>query len=344
MTAIFLLTPQAFASEPPTSDEVKEILSEGSTYQPLSEAANVRPSLNSESALDFSTETVDVTIPRTPNNSIKISARGGDTVGIKLPYADRSGSVEPVSQGAVAYPNAGGFTTAPIVKNDGSVQIATIVGSSEAPEVYSYALNIPDSAVVDLTEDGGVTITGADGSFIGGIAPPWARDNKGTPVETRYQISEGVVSQVINHKKDGIAYPVVADPWFSVEFFGQTWENRNGIFGGQPVISARLSNWALYWYLQSNPLNPAVPNIQPLLLTLGWDELVRKQPKSDDKPTIRQQYECHVVYGQAVWAAGVHWDLEMVRPNNPDWALQDPRTHKCNWDTSDGRRLPAKLG
>lgn len=341
---IILPTSHVIASEAPTPDDVKNALSGGSTYQPLSDAANVQPSPNSEVALGFSTETVDTTVPRSADKSIQISAKNGEVIGVRLPYANDSSVAESISEGAVAYPNAKGFTSAPIVKSDGSVQIATVVGSSEAPELYPYSLEIPEDATVKVTEDGGVVITGGDGRFIGGLTPPWARDANGVTVETKYEISEGSVTQVVNHRKADVTYPVVADPWLGVEFFGQTWENRNGPEVGQPVISARLTNWALYWYLNSTPLNPVVPPIQPLLYTQGWDELVRKQPKSDDKPTIRQQYECHVLYGQAVWAAGVHWDLEMFRPNNPEWILQNPMAHKCNWDTADGRRLPAQIG
>lgn len=170
--------------------------------------------------------------------------------------------------------------------------------------------------------------TSADGAFLGGLTPPWAKDANGTQLTTRYEVESSstggvVVTQVIEHHSGGAAYPVVADPWLGLYLFGTAEYNREGRDDkGGLKISVMLSAWG--WFLYADPLSGT-----EILRTAGWSEVVDKLPRATEKPTIRQQYNCHVYFGYNVFGAGVHWDFEMSRPNNLRWyAVWE---HGCNW-------------
>ena len=49
----------------------------------------------------------------------------------------------------------------------------------------------------------------------------------------------------------------------------------------------------------------------------GWEEW--KAGVAPATLTTHQQYDCHAVYGYAVWKAGIWWDFEKARGPNPNW-------------------------
>lgn len=49
---------------------------------------------------------------------------------------------------------------------------------------------------------------------------------------------------------------MVADPWIGVDLFSCTGYNRKGTYGGQVVVSAKMSAWGWSWYL--TPEGPAI--------------------------------------------------------------------------------------
>ncbi|WP_183091877.1 DUF2599 domain-containing protein [Mycetocola lacteus] len=114
------------------------------------------------------------------------------------------------------YNNNDGSTTVPVIKSDGSVQITTVLSDASAPSKFEYKFELPVGARLVLNElDGSVTIEGADGDFLGGILPPWAKDANGTNVETSYKVSGDTLTQLVI--LDGSeTFPVVADPWLGI--------------------------------------------------------------------------------------------------------------------------------
>ncbi|MGW2094188.1 DUF2599 domain-containing protein [Promicromonospora sukumoe] len=88
------------------------------------------------------------------------------------------------------------------------------------------------------------------------------------------------------------------------------------------MISAKTSGWGWYWYTTGSG--------QPILHKAGWSELLKKRSQADDKPTLKQQYKCHVLFGCAFWLAGLHWDLEEARSKRTRWGRQ-AQLHKRNW-------------
>lgn len=163
-------------------------------------------------------------------------------------------------------------------------------------------------------------IYAADGSVAGAVAPAWARDARGLPVPSRYELDGNVLTQVVEHTAAD-AYPVVADPWLGINLFRSV---TTGYYQGFIKISAGLSWWG---YAIFEPLNASGKLI---LKTAGWDELKRRQPVVTWRPSIRQQYDCHVLGGH-IWAgAGTTWDLESVRRDFPGW-VWSVGSHRCNW-------------
>ncbi|MWB98744.1 hypothetical protein [Agromyces seonyuensis] len=62
------------------------------------------------------------------------------------------------------------------------------------------------------------------------------------------------------------------------------------------------------------------------LKTQGWVEWVNGVVPTTT--TIHQQFDCHAVFGYAIWEAGLWWDFETARGSIPNW-FTDPQ--KCNW-------------
>ncbi|WP_162933933.1 DUF2599 domain-containing protein [Actinomyces lilanjuaniae] len=304
----------------------------------LEDVAAVTPSTSTSQVLTVDTDVTDTVVSEDPSTPIHLTSQQGKEVSVTLPYAETSETAVPVGDGVVSFANEQGFTSVPVVKEDGSAQVALMVESADAPERFPFQVGLPEGATAEVTEeDGGVVFTSAEGEFLGGLTPPWAKDVNGTELATRYEVEETssggvVVTQVIEHHSGGAAYPVVADPWLGIDLFGEAVYNRPGTRGyGDDVLSVVLSNWGRYWYY-----GPAVISgvgteaANGILMTAGWSEVVDKLPRADDKPTIRQQYDCHVIFGRPVFGAGVHWDFEMARANKPLWMLTFP-DHLCNW-------------
>lgn len=273
-----------------------------------------------------------VSVPVDADDLVGITNREGISVGVGLPFSESSSNGAVTGSGAVVYDNNNGTSTMPVIKGDGGVQITTVIESVEAPERFEYDLTIPAGATVQQFESGVVLILDANGELVAGAAPPWAKDASGADLPTRYEVDGSKLVQVVEHRGNtSVQYPVVADPFLGSDLFSWTGYNRNGLAGGQYVISMLKSTWGNLVWVGGVPSVGTVAAGQYIFQTAGWSELVSKRSRADDKPTIQHQYDCHVLYGYNISGAGVHWDLEMYRDNNPIWAIQSPLSHKCNW-------------
>lgn len=81
-------------------------------------------------------------------------------------------------------------------------------------------LDLPAEASIVLDQaTGGGAILASDGSWIAGIAPPWARDASGSDVPTHYEVVGNTLVQVVEHS-NSFVYPVTADPRVGFEWWG----------------------------------------------------------------------------------------------------------------------------
>jgi hypothetical protein len=251
---------------------------------------------------------------------------------IVVPSDETSEVAEALAPGVVAFDNTNGSSIAPVIKDDGSIQIAIVVDSPSAPSSYSFDLDIPPGGSLVGGGSEAILILDSEGAYVAAIAPAWAVDANGVSVPTTLEISGTTVTQVVALDADGLSFPVVADPWLGSNLFGLVQINRNGQYLGQNVYSSVLSSWGTAVYTgiaQGGGLGGAALG-QQILRDAGWSELKTRLVGSNPATTLKQQYDCHVLGGYAVWIAGVHWDLERARSTNSNWG-SGIFTHKCNW-------------
>ncbi|WP_229663198.1 hypothetical protein [Microbacterium album] len=145
------------------------------------------------------------TVPST--GAEPITTHGEDTsVSIWLPATAAVAEDSVGGQGVRLFEHGNGATSVPLVKDDGSVQILTILDDATAPDSYSYSIDVAEGATLTVDEDGAVHITSASGEFIGGVATAWAVDANGAPVRTSYQVDGTTLTQLIDHDGGQYAY------------------------------------------------------------------------------------------------------------------------------------------
>lgn len=96
---------------------------------------------------------------------------------------------------------------------EGGTQIVSVIADSSAPTGYDYSFDGTAAGQLELTEDGGVTLKDSDGAQLANVAAPWAVDANGASVPTRFILTgENTITQVVDHRAEGVAYPATADP------------------------------------------------------------------------------------------------------------------------------------
>ncbi|MFT3876539.1 MAG: hypothetical protein QM708_08980 [Propioniciclava sp.] len=255
--------------------------------------------------------------------------RPSGTVGVK-PRRAISTRGEQVTPAIVSFTDSGA-TTVPILRNDGSLQINTVIETASAPQRYSYDLQLPTGGKATL-EGGIVIITNAAGEFLSAVAPAWAKDAQGRSVPTHYELDGATLTQVVEHSA-AVSYPVVADPWFGIwlfDGFRRAWHTRER--GYKYTAALTPWGWAVYTGVATPLPAPAIGVVygNRMVRWHGWNEWKQRMLGQSPPATMEQQYACHVVGGYNVWKAGLHWDLETWRPSKPDW-LGNMVGHGCNW-------------
>ncbi|MGN7862918.1 hypothetical protein ACTJI8_20270 [Microbacterium sp. 22303] len=267
--------------------------------------------------------TADVAVPASSDGDISVKSQFGD-IEISLPDPG-SDSRSEVSDRVSSFTHGDGSISAPIVRDNG-VQVITVISSPDAPETYSYEVGL-DGGRLQLEDNGAVSVYAADGSFVGGFAAPWATDNTGAAVPTSYSVSDGVLTQTVEHQNQDVAYPIVADPNYSSGPFTKSTVSAYSASNPGYKVSAWLS-------ASGRVVHVAQPGV---FSAQGWGVLKANHPGyvlsgGKDRPTMKQQWDCHIVGGLAEWDS---WDLETGRPSNPNWGTRIgtvwPPALICNW-------------
>jgi hypothetical protein len=147
---------------------------------------------------------ISLGLPEEVDGSVARVARSGDVV-----YEGPDGSVDVVVQ--------------PLVSGD--VRIQSVSNGPDAPTAYAY--DIGGGLLPTLQDDGSVSLTVETGDpsltiEVGSIESPWAYDAEREPVHTHYEVVGSRVIQHVAHDREGVSYPVVADPVGSVGI-GYSW-------------------------------------------------------------------------------------------------------------------------
>jgi hypothetical protein len=301
---------------------------ENETAKVLSNVATVKPSADGRDVLKTSQGGVALSIPRDPSNPLTVESSSGTRFSIKLPFSKDAKAARPVGDGIVAFDNQNSSSTAPILKTDGSLQIASVIMNEAAPTSYAYQLSLPQNFSKSEGQDGSVLFLKDNGALIAGVAPAWALDATGKKVPTHFEVQGSTLVQVVDHRAAGYSYPIVADPWLFVDLISSfKW-----------VASSQGSTISV----AVTPMMAIVDS--PVAAVAGWAELYDKVGRTGSSnlarlsgASMQQQWDCHaagkVLIGIAGWL-GIDkrptWDLETWRPviSNPLTAIAS----HCNWN------------
>lgn len=261
---------------------------------------------------------VRIEVPASPTEPVVIG-EGDSAVGIHRPGEPVTG-VSELQNGVSAHEVVGGEVVT-AVKEDSTLQIATVLNDETAPERFDYSIDIPEGARIELV-NGQPFVWAADGSMIGGFFPAWAVDATGESVPTRYELAGDVLTQVVEHHSTEATYPIVADPAYRRGMISQVkWERWAN--GGWEI---RLTVTALARATQ--PINPAI------VYTEGLRDLREHHPRGMEKKTMAQQWDCHVIGLPGT----INIDLESYRRSWDGWragiipsVLQGNPAKACNW-------------
>jgi hypothetical protein len=272
----------------------------------------VAPEVFEDTAAKENQRSSDVVSPLelTADPSVPIVLGEGQArIEVSLPFGD----VASTSQGESDYPlfdNGNGSVTVPVGKNDGSVQIVTVLEDSSAPESYAYDLGLPEGAKLDQSEEGFITILSSDDSLIGGIAAPWAKDSNGVEVPTHYEVDGATVTQVVEHRDAAVSYPIVADPYMGRNLISQAWVSSAP---QGSVVNVVPTAWGRQYSGQT-------------VFSYHWSELQIRVQSQYLSSSVREQFYCHV-YGN-IFEPDTY-NMETWRPYQ-DWGTQLNLWDRCN--------------
>ena len=97
------------------------------------------------------------------------------------------------------------------------------IHDASAPTSYEFGFTLPSGFKLNEDGAGGIEILNADDDVVGSVAAPWAVDSKGDPVQTAYKLRDNALVQTVSHI--GSAYPVVADPTYTLGWNIYVWFN-----------------------------------------------------------------------------------------------------------------------
>jgi hypothetical protein len=174
------------------------------------------------------------------------------TFGIRPLGADVPGSVP--ANGIAIYRQVSPATDVMIQALGSAVgRVIYLIGGPTAPAAFDTALDLPAGVSLEKREDG-VIARSEGGTEVFGVPAPWAFDAKGDPIPSRYVVSGNVITLQVDHRAEGVDYPVVADPailaplgglalrWVAGQVVQRsvTWAGQQ--LAGDPCFTAMLSD------------------------------------------------------------------------------------------------------
>jgi len=111
----------------------------------------------------------------------------------------------------VVYPNAEADTDVAVAPVTRGVEVFWQLRSGRAPEELPLELDVPEGAVVESIDGGGVAVT-EGGRQLSTISAPTAVDAQGRTVAADMELRDGVVVVTVRHREQDLAYPLLVDP------------------------------------------------------------------------------------------------------------------------------------
>ena len=257
---------------------------------------NVTPTSSSD-GYTVETSKSTVTMPRQTSGDITVDNKDSDSSDIRIALSGSSvTAAESSPVGGITYKD-GDHSTTVLPKSDGSVQIATVIDSASSPSDYTYTFNGAEGSSFRMEDDGSVSLIGADGKWLGGVAAPWAKDANGNNLPTSYSIDGNKLTQHVSFDST-TAFPVVADPWWAGNLIDHT-EWADDLWEWSPTLKVYPTLWGRLAH--------------PALGDPAWwetlDETERSGHPNPDTGSMYNQFLCH-------------WDFVRIRsPRKESWNL-----------------------
>jgi hypothetical protein len=207
----------------PAAAEAPDSLSPGEVKKALEDvprlletATDVTTTSNTESAAINAAPEATVDVKRDAHRGVVLNFNDGDRLAVELPNSEDAGSGVKVADGTVAY---AGENSANAVQafEFGAARMLQVIGNRQAPLAFTYDLNLPAGSRIRRNQDRSLQVRTPDGSAFRDyiIAPAWARDAKSRVLPARYTTDgRSKITLHVAHRKSGVAYPVVADPFW----------------------------------------------------------------------------------------------------------------------------------
>lgn len=248
-------------------------------------------------------------------------AMPGENIGISIGSTQQAETGVEVQPGIVSFKAVGKTSVVTVLKEQGSVQVATVIRSPTDPTRYDYDLSLPSGAQI-VKQDGAIFVLNSRGEFIGGLARPWARDSEGQEIPTHYEVNGSTITQVVAHNTGDWVYPIVADPYLGKSLL-LSWSRVPLTCSSQGCLykhSFQISDWGIAVYASGTAG-------AKVLQSLGWAEAQGKYDTVGRYKTTKNQWDCHAL-GYWTGKTGT-WDLEETRrPTANRWTWS---WHSCNW-------------
>lgn len=150
-----------------------------------------------------------VSVPQNAASAVSVIAADGSQLRFRIPA---QGAAH-VRGDTVVFDGSSAGNTVAVQRTLDGVRALVGIAALVAAERYAFAVS-GDATSLVLQHDGSVLASRADGTAIGRVEIPWARDANGATVPTHYEIAGTTLTQVIDHRSGPYAYPIVADPFW----------------------------------------------------------------------------------------------------------------------------------
>jgi hypothetical protein len=117
---------------------------------------------------------------------------------------------EPVAD-KVFYPNADTDSDYLIAPTATGAEIFLQLRSADSPESFPLDLDIPASATIETTPDGGAVVKDGGAGLVS-VEPPRALDAADQEVAVHYAIAGDMLTVEVDHRDSGALYPIMVDP------------------------------------------------------------------------------------------------------------------------------------
>ena len=181
------------------------------------------------SALQARTTAASRELPTNSGDPVAVRGSNGVVIKLGLPFNEKAVDGEQQSDGTVVFDNQNGTSSVLVPKEGNSVAAVTVLADPSSPSRFDYDLSVPKGGTATLNDRGAVEMFDANGTFAGVIAPAWAKDATGKAVPTHYELKGLSLTQVVDHRSQPYAYPVVADPWLGVDLIDRFYWYGNDI-------------------------------------------------------------------------------------------------------------------